>query len=260
MRVRRGDRKVRRSSSRSCALGGQPDDPPEGRDGACKQGARADQTAELAIDDLGLDLGALDTVDQPGSLGRLDAGRAHPGRGPGRSLTPHHGGRAAARRRAKTRSPPTGAWQFDRERARCGARQTDARSRRRLGRRATARAERRRLDVHCRAMHGHRRRRMSTLDLDVGMATGTHAPTAVRSTSMSGTATVPDAAFTATQKLVLRGSRAAGPRAGDHERGRHQARPGSRLHGHGRSGRCAQHPRGSAAPKARWRRSRKRSG
>jgi pilus assembly protein FimV len=33
---------------------------------ALKQGHSAEQTAELAIDDLGLDLGALDTVDQPG--------------------------------------------------------------------------------------------------------------------------------------------------------------------------------------------------
>jgi pilus assembly protein FimV len=33
---------------------------------ALKQGHSAEQTAELAIDDLGLDLGALDTIDQPG--------------------------------------------------------------------------------------------------------------------------------------------------------------------------------------------------
>ncbi|MBV9913948.1 MAG: hypothetical protein JOZ93_15310, partial [Sinobacteraceae bacterium] len=33
---------------------------------ALKQGNASEQTAELAIDDLGLDLGALDTVDQPG--------------------------------------------------------------------------------------------------------------------------------------------------------------------------------------------------
>jgi pilus assembly protein FimV len=40
---------------------------------ALKQGHQAEQTAELAIDDLGLDLGALDTVDQPGLGASSDA-------------------------------------------------------------------------------------------------------------------------------------------------------------------------------------------
>jgi pilus assembly protein FimV len=40
---------------------------------ALKQGQSPDQTAELAIDDLGLDLGALDTVDQPGLGASSDA-------------------------------------------------------------------------------------------------------------------------------------------------------------------------------------------
>jgi pilus assembly protein FimV len=40
---------------------------------ALKQGHSAEQTAELAIDDLGLDLGALDTVDQPGIGASSDA-------------------------------------------------------------------------------------------------------------------------------------------------------------------------------------------
>ena len=42
----------------------QPDDPPESGK-ALQQTGAVEQTAELAIDDLGLDLGALDTVDQP---------------------------------------------------------------------------------------------------------------------------------------------------------------------------------------------------
>lgn len=42
-------------------------------DMALKQGGGADQTAELAIDDLGLDLTALDTVDQPGLGSSPDA-------------------------------------------------------------------------------------------------------------------------------------------------------------------------------------------
>src|SRR6202012_4504785 len=40
---------------------------------ALKQGHAGEQTAELAIDDLGLDLGALDTVDQPGLGSTPDA-------------------------------------------------------------------------------------------------------------------------------------------------------------------------------------------
>src|SRR5471030_1535129 len=40
---------------------------------ALKQGGGADQTAELAIDDLGLDLGALDTVDQPNLSSSYDS-------------------------------------------------------------------------------------------------------------------------------------------------------------------------------------------
>jgi pilus assembly protein FimV len=40
---------------------------------ALKQGHNAENTAELAIDDLGLDLGALDTIDQPGLGASSDA-------------------------------------------------------------------------------------------------------------------------------------------------------------------------------------------
>ena len=40
---------------------------------ALKQGHAGEQTAELAIDDLGLDLGALDTIDQPGLGASSDA-------------------------------------------------------------------------------------------------------------------------------------------------------------------------------------------
>src|SRR5690606_33490656 len=40
---------------------------------AIRHGSGADQTAELAIHDLGLDLGALDTVDQPGLGSTPDA-------------------------------------------------------------------------------------------------------------------------------------------------------------------------------------------
>jgi hypothetical protein len=47
----------------------------------------------------------------------------------------------------------------------------------------------------------------------------------------------------------------AGRRVRDDERGRHQARPGACLHGHGRSGRRAQHPRRGPQGRQRRRRS-----
>ena len=54
-----------------------------------------------------------------------------------------------------------------------------------------------------------------------------------------------------TNKLKAVDLAMSGIGAGDHERGRHQARSGARLHGHGRSGRRAQHPRRSRAGRLR---------
>ncbi len=88
------------------------------------------------------------------------------------------------------------------------------------------------------------------VDLDVGEAlNGSEPPT----NKLQGDLHAPH------QQDQDRRSGAAGIGAGDHERGRHQARSGARLHGYGRSGRRAQHPRGSRAAKAPRARNRKRS-
>ena len=74
----------------------------------------AEQTAELALDDLGLDVGQVDTVDQPGL-----AAAAASGEGP--TLVAGMDDRSrqvmedAQRRAKKDESGQTGAWQFDQD-------------------------------------------------------------------------------------------------------------------------------------------------
>ncbi len=78
--------------------------------------------------------------------------------------------------------------------------------------------------------------RSRRVDLDVGEAlSGSEAPTNKLQAISSST--------TVTKKERGGRSGRAGIGTGDHERSRHQARSGARLHGHGRSGRCPQHSR-----------------
>jgi pilus assembly protein FimV len=170
---------------------------------ALKQGHSAEQTAELAIDDLGLDLGALDTVDQPGLGASSDAPTLVAGMDERSRRVMEEAQRRAT---SEDRDPSaTAAWRMD-----------DS-------------------DLHAvlgnGAANGHdgeegfdssstaRLAALSDSDVDFDLgdvdadgvgeadADGMHHPHA-RGTNGSGldldvgTATVPDAAFTATQKLA----------------------------------------------------------
>jgi pilus assembly protein FimV len=145
---------------------------------ALKQTPAAEQTAELAIDDLGLDLAGLDTMDQPGLGASPDAPTLVAGMDDrSRKIMEE------AQRRAVTEDPSlsTGAWQLDES-------ELDA---------ALAEGEH----------DGSATSRLTQLtgadvDYDLGEPESAHHATNGSGLDLDlGTATVPDAAFTATQKL-----------------------------------------------------------
>jgi len=148
---------------------------------ALKQTPAAEQTAELAIDDLGLDLAGLDTVDQPGLGASPDAPTLVAGMDDrSRKIIEE------AQRRAQNEdtSLATGAWQIDEN-------ELDA-----------ALAE----DQHNAEHDGSVTSRLTQLtghdvDFDLGDAPEEHATNGSGLDLDLGTATVPDTAFTATQKL-----------------------------------------------------------
>ena len=148
---------------------------------ALKQTPAAEQTAELAIDDLGLDLAGLDTVDQPGLGASSDAPTLVAGMDDrSRKIIEEAQRRAQSEDTALT----TGAWQLDEN-------ELDA-----------ALAE----DQHNAEHDGSVTSRLTQLtghdvDFDLGDAPEEHASNGSGLDLDLGTATVPDAAFTATQKL-----------------------------------------------------------
>ncbi|MGH8208391.1 MAG: FimV/HubP family polar landmark protein, partial [Steroidobacteraceae bacterium] len=149
---------------------------------ALKQTPTAEQTAELAIDDLGLDLASLDTVDQPGLGESSDTPTLVAGMDEhSREIMEE----AQQRTVTEDSSLSTGAWQLDES-------ELDA-----------ALAESHSDDAE---VHGSVTSRLSALtgrdvDFDVGEAPAEHATNGSGLDLNLGTATMPDAAFTATQKL-----------------------------------------------------------
>ncbi|MFL6605910.1 MAG: FimV/HubP family polar landmark protein [Steroidobacteraceae bacterium] len=169
---------------------------------ALKQGHSAEQTAELAIDDLGLDLGALDTVDQPGLGASSDAPTLVAGMDErSRKIMEE------AQRRASTEdTSATAAWRMD---------DSDLHSV--LGNGANGHAENGAFDPSSTARLAALSDRDVDFDLgDVdadgvgeadadGMHHHHHHAHGSNGSGLDldvGTATVPDAAFTATQKLA----------------------------------------------------------
>ena len=152
---------------------------------ALKQTPTSEQTAELAIDDLGLDLAGLDTVDQPGLGASPDAPTLVAGMDDrSRKIMEEAQRRASS---TEDSSLSTGAWQLDES-------ELDA---------ALA------ADQHENGEHdGSVTSRLSQLtgndvDYDLGEAPAEHEH-ASNGSGLDldlGTATVPDAAFTATQRL-----------------------------------------------------------
>ena len=162
----------------------------------------SDSTAELAIDDLGLDVGAIDTVDQPGPASAAASSPDAP------TLVAGLDDRSRkvmedAQRRATTEENPaiasTGAWSFDQNELEAALTQTsvalaDPSDTARL---AALRARGVDVDLSDATTGTHTATRV---DLDVGAATGTHGNGGLDLDV--GTATVPDAAFAATQRLA----------------------------------------------------------
>ncbi len=164
---------------------------------ALKQSGGAEQTQELAIDDLGLDLGHADTVDQPGLA------RAAP-EGPTlvAGLDDHTRALMEEAHHTATHEKisSTGAWQFDPKELDSAATQTgqtlhDPSQTSRL--KALGADE---LDVDVGDATGTHPA-PGALDLDVGATTGTHASNGHGLDLDVGTATIPDTAFAATQRL-----------------------------------------------------------
>jgi pilus assembly protein FimV len=155
----------------------------------------SDQTAELAIDDLGLDVGEVDTVDQPGlaAASGADAPTLVAG------LDEHS---RQVMENAQHRREETGGWQFDHDELESALTQT---SRIEPDTSATSRLAAlgaQEVDVDLGDSTGpHPAVHTGGVDLDVGGATGTHAANGGGLDLDVGTATMPDTAFAATQRL-----------------------------------------------------------
>jgi pilus assembly protein FimV len=162
-----------------------------------------DQTAELAIDDLGLDVGQVDTVDQPGPAAASTSSPDSPTLVAGLDDTARERMQDAQTREMTRELPPgtssTGAWQFDQTELEEALTQSnlapDVSATARL--RALGGEE---IDVDVGDATGTHRAPPGEVDLDVGAATGTHQANGGLDLDV-GTATVPDSAFAATQRL-----------------------------------------------------------
>ncbi len=162
----------------------------------------ADHTAELAIDDLGLDVGSVDTIDQPGIASAAASSPDTPTLVAGLDEQSRRVMEDAHRRAKEETGETTGAWQFDQNELEAALTQTtnlagpDGSATSRLRALSGQGVD---LDVGdatgTHAAHGD-------VDLDVGLATGTHEAHGGTLDLDVGTATVPDAAFAATQRLA----------------------------------------------------------
>jgi pilus assembly protein FimV len=145
--------------------------------GAPLRSGSAEQTAELAIDDLGLDLGSVDTAEQPA----LGAGAEAPTMVAGLDEKTRKNLEDTAAQAAHVKTSTTGQWQFDQEALESALTQAGAPS----DATQTSRLA---------ALRG------DTIDVDLSSSTGTHQQGNNLDLDV-GTATVPDAAFAATQRL-----------------------------------------------------------
>ena len=161
-----------------------------------------EHTAELAIDDLGLDVGQIDTIDQPGITSAAASTPDAPTLVAGLDDQSRRVMEDAHRRAAKEETgATTGAWQFDQGELEAALTQTsqmlpDASATSRM--RALSGHD---LDVDVGDATGQHIAH-GDVDLDVGLATGTHETQGGTLDLDVGTATVPDAAFAATQRLA----------------------------------------------------------
>ena len=161
---------------------------------ALKQGG-SDQTAELAIDDLGLDVGQVDTVDQPG----LAAASTAEGPTLVAGLDDHS---RRVMEDAQQRRRPEDTWQFDQNEFEGSHTQTNPAMADTSATSRLAALGAREVDVDLGDASGvHPAAHGGDVDLDVGESTGTHAANGGGLDLDVGTATVPESAFAATQRL-----------------------------------------------------------
>jgi pilus assembly protein FimV len=169
---------------------------------AMRMGA-SDSTAELAIDDLGLDIGAIDTVDQPGPA---SAAASNPDAPTLVAGLDDHSRKVMedAQRRAGTNENPviasSGAWSFDQNELEAALTQTSVALTDPSDTSRLAALRGRGVDVDLSDTTSTHAATATNVDLDVGAATGTHG---IGGLDLDvGTATVPDTAFAATQRLA----------------------------------------------------------
>jgi pilus assembly protein FimV len=161
--------------------------------GPAVRSSGADQTAELAIDDLGLDLGSVDTQEQPA----LGVSSEAPTMVAGLDERTRKNLEDTAAQAAHVKTSTTGQWQFDQEALESALTHAgpvgDGAATSRL---AALRGDTVDVDLSGASATGtHPQVRSSGVDLDVG-ANGGNLDLDV------GTATVPDTAFAATQRLA----------------------------------------------------------
>ena len=161
-----------------------------------------EQTAELALDDLGLDVGQVDTVEQPGLAAAAGAEAEGPTLVAGLDDRSRKVMDDAQRRAKRDEHGQTGAWQFDQDELEAALTQTslalqDASATSRL---AALGAHSVDVDIG-EASSTHPSLHGGGVDLDVGDATGSHAANGGHIDVDVGTASVPDTAFAATQRL-----------------------------------------------------------
>ncbi|HVH82891.1 MAG TPA: FimV/HubP family polar landmark protein, partial [Steroidobacteraceae bacterium] len=152
----------------------------------------ADQTAELAIDDLGLDLGQVDTQEQP----MLGAGGEGPTLVAGLDDRARRDLEDTANEAAQVKTSTTGQWQFDQEELESaltqGGAPPDSSHAQRL---AALRGDTVDIDVHSAGQA------VSASGVDVDLSSGGYPSNGGKLDLDVGTASVPDAAFAATQRL-----------------------------------------------------------
>ncbi|HEY2275313.1 MAG TPA: FimV/HubP family polar landmark protein, partial [Steroidobacteraceae bacterium] len=169
---------------------------------AMRQGS-TEHTAELAIDDLGLDVGSVDTVDQPGITSAAASTPDGPTLVAGMDDQSRRVMEDAHRRAKEETGSTTGAWQFDQNELEAALTQTTNLAGPDGSGSATSRLRAlsgQGLDLDVGDATGTHRA-PGEIDLDVGTATGTHETNGGTLDLDVGTATVPDAAFAATQRL-----------------------------------------------------------
>ncbi len=170
---------------------------------ALKQGA-GDQTAELAIDDLGLDVGQVDTVDQPGIASASASTPDAPTLVAGMDDRSRRVMEDARQRAVKEETgSTTGAWQFDQDEIEAALTSTSLQMPDVSATSRLAALSKHDVDVDLGDATGTHQSvsHSGSVDLDVGDATGTHPSNGGLDLDV-GTATVPDAAFAATQRLA----------------------------------------------------------